>query len=90
MEFIKDKWYKGEKNNYYIKFSHMEIKNGYNKIYYNESYYTNRGWESKQDYWAHTQLEKFALNNPVTIEELRKILPKDHPDLNKEINYEIY
>jgi hypothetical protein len=68
----------------------METKGGHNKIYYNEAYYISSGWKSKQDYWANSQFEKFALKNPVTIEELRKILPKDHPDLNKEINYEIY
>jgi hypothetical protein len=90
MEFEVNKWYKGEKDNKYIKFSHFEQYTGYKRIYFTERYDISSGWVKVNDYWANNQLEKFALNNPVTIEELHRILPKDHPDLNKNIQYEIY
>ena len=90
MELIEGNWYKGQKDNYYIKFSHYKQSGEYKMMYYTESFSLLQGWEKEKDYWCNNDLEKFALNNPVTIEELHEILPKDHPDLNKNIQYEIY
>jgi hypothetical protein len=79
-KFIKGKWYKGEKNDYYIKFSHLEDQTYYNRIYASE--YINRGvYKKEPTKWANTEFEIYALKNPVTIEELRLFLPKNHPDL---------
>lgn len=93
IKFIEGNWYKGSENNYYIKFSHIDERNGYNRIYYTEKCNTNSGSMKHtviNDYWASVPLENFALNNPVTLDELKKILPSDHPDLNKSMFYEIY
>jgi hypothetical protein len=90
MDFIINNWYKGTKNSKYIKFSHYEQCDGYKRIYFSERYDSNVGWKKINDFWASNDLEKFALNNPVTMEELQRILPKDHPDSNQTNNYEIY
>ncbi len=86
-EFIEGKWYKGRPDSCYIKFHHIEKCKGYNKIWYNERV----GEKLKyMDYWASNDLEKYALSHPVTQKELIKLLPKGHPDLNQEPQYEIY
>jgi hypothetical protein len=81
VEFIKGKWYKGQSNDYYIKFSHLEnYASGYNYICYTERCYQKR-YKKEEGSWANTEFEIYALNNPVTLEELQKFLPKGHPDL---------
>lgn len=78
-KFIEGKWYKGESNNIYIKFSSIEKCNGYDRIHYTERIYDSKH-KVISDYWASDYLEKFALNNPVDISEIQQYLPDGHPD----------
>jgi len=80
VKFIKGKWYKGESNDYYIKFSHLKNVGNYNHVYHTERCY-QKEYIKEKDFWANTSFEIHALNNPVTLEELQKFLPKGHPDL---------
>lgn len=88
-EFIEGKWYRGNEGCNYIKFSHLEDCGGYNKIYYTEMH-DHGEYSVIDDNWANTSMEKYALDHPATIEELIKILPPGHPDLNQTPQYEIY
>lgn len=90
VNFEKGKWYKGEKNDFYIKFSHLETKEGYNAIYCLEDFRGNVYSKKLRYCWANSEFERFALNNPVTIEELRKFLPEGHPDLQLNNIYELW
>jgi hypothetical protein len=74
------KWYKGESNDYYIKYSHLKNVGNYNCIYYTERCYQKR-YKKEEGNWANTEFEIYALANPVTLEELQNFLPKGHPDL---------
>jgi hypothetical protein len=90
MGFIKGQWINGG-GEYFLKFSHIERVNRYNKIWGTELKRPGSPLvTSKLDYWANSRFEKHALNNPVTIEDLRLFLPEGHPDLNIELQYEIY
>ena len=83
-EFEIGKWYKGQSNDYYIKFSHLEDSGTYNSIYYTERCYQKRYMKQKNSWansWTNNEFEIYALNHPVTLEELQKFLPKGHPDL---------
>ena len=60
-EVIPGKWYKGEANNKYIKFSHLVSKGHYNAIYYTEEVESNGEdliHKVIDDYWASNRLEK--------------------------------
>ena len=80
--FKKGSWYKGQKNNYYIKFNYLKKQDS---AYGNRVYYTERIKHSEynklEDYWSNTQFEKYALENPVNISEIAHLLPSNHPDL---------
>lgn len=92
VRFEVGKWYKGQKNNYYFKFLHLERGGEFNKIFYTERIYSNK-YEKVEinnfDYITNNDFEVYALNNPVTIEELQRLLPKNHPDLLTKI-YEVW
>ena len=78
-KFEVGKWYKGQENNYYIKFSNV-IKNGsYNFIYYSEKIYSKE-YKLENGYWANNEFEKYALENPVDINEIQQYLPESHVD----------
>jgi hypothetical protein len=79
-EFEIGKWYKGQSDDYYIKFSHLENEGDYNYIRYTERCYQKR-YRKEEGSWANNEFEIYALANPVTLEELQKFLPKGHPDL---------
>jgi hypothetical protein len=92
-QFISGKWYKGQPQNRYIKFSHIEAKGSYNRVFYTECAYTDSldgvKYSNGIDWWANTQFEEYALDHPVSREELIGLLPEGHPDLINEI-YSIY
>ncbi len=83
-EFIPGQWYKGQSNSRYIKFSRLQPQGGYNRVYYTEFINTdpfgNITHSARSDWWANTELEEYALDHPVSQEELLKILPEGHPD----------
>ena len=87
-EFIRGQWYKGEANNHYIKFSHIESKGHYNRVYYTESIYDHQHFFGV-DWWANDHFERYALDNPVSRDELIAILPQNHPDGQSQ-EYQIY
>jgi hypothetical protein len=80
MEFVKGNWYKGADDDKYIKFSHLVPRGSYNELHHTEEIY-NKIHSYTIDYWANTNLEEFALNNPVDLWEIQQYLPEDHPDL---------
>lgn len=82
-KFEVGKWYKGEVDNYYIKFSDITKEKKYNKIWYTEKISNGKHIIAK-DYWSNNEFEEFALENPVSLEEIQKYLPAGHPDLIKE------
>jgi len=88
-EFEVGKWYKGNESSKYIKFERLEKHDGYNRIFFTERI-DDGVHKFICNYWANNHLEKYALNNPVNLSEISKYLPKGHPDLSTEPNYEIY
>jgi hypothetical protein len=85
--FKKGKWYKGEANNYYIKFDRIEKYDGFNKIYYTERIYSKE-YKKISDCWANNDLEYYALHNPVDLSEIQEFLPDNHEDkIVKEEDY---
>jgi len=92
--FIIGNWYKyieNNKSNYYIRiqdvFEVERVDSGrFRKIYFSEKIQNNK--HSLQvnnggNFWANTQMETIALENPVNIEEIKDLLPENHPDLLK-------
>lgn len=88
-KFIDGKWYKGEINDFYFKYLQLESLENYNRIHYSERIFKARekgnhlgwkGFEKINSYISNTQMENFALNNPVSLSEIQEFLPKGHPD----------
>jgi len=87
--FIIGNWYKyieNDKSAYYIKIENVtdtSNSNGiFRKIFYSEKIQNNKHL-IYAGYWANTEMETIALENPVDISEIIEFLPKDHPDLLK-------
>lgn len=78
-EFVVGQWYRGFDKDYFIKFKSIEKRETYNCVYYSEKI-QNGEFFIENNYWANTEMENNALNNPVSLEELFDFLPKDHPD----------
>lgn len=93
VDFEVGKWYKGTNNNYYFKFLSKTfvkgISSNYNNIKYTERCYNGK-YEITSCSISNNDYEKCALNNPVTFEELQKILPEGHPDLQLNLTYELW
>jgi hypothetical protein len=79
VSFKKGKWYKGEANNYYIKFDRIEKDDGFNNIYYTERIYSKE-YKKISDCWANNDFESYALHNPVDLSEIQEFLPDNHED----------
>ena len=86
VKFEVGNWYKIRENEF-IKFSRIENYIDYNKIYYSEI--INKTFIKKNDYIASKSLEKYALNNPVSIEEIQQYLPEGHPDKIKSNDFKV-
>jgi hypothetical protein len=87
VSFEKGKWYKGEANNYYIKFDRIEKDDGFNNIYYTERIYSKE-YKKISDCWANNDFESYALHNPVDLSEIQEFLPDNHEDkIVKEEDY---
>lgn len=84
MEFIKGKWYKGFGNSgqNIIKFDY--IKN--NKEYWSTAHKINDYDLEKRNAWSNLNTD--YTQQELTIEELKSILPPDHPDL-QELTFDI-
>jgi len=87
--FIIGNWYKyieNDKSAYYIKIENVletnKLNGNFRKIYYSEKIQNNKHLICA-GYWANTEMETIALENPVDISEIVEFLPKDHPDLLK-------
>lgn len=79
VQFEVGKWYKGGKDNYYIKFFGFEKCSNYNRIWFSETI-VDSVFSNNKDYWANINFEKFALANPVDLSEIQQYLPDGHPD----------
>lgn len=81
-EFVKGKWYKNnttEGTFIFIKYSHKERCNGYNKIWYTEKILKNdTTLEIRDNYLANSDIEK-ALTEADML-EVSKFLPEGHVD----------
>jgi len=74
-KFIKGNWYQKGKVNGYFKFSHIVKELGYNEIWYTEVYHSDCGHFFKDDFIANNSMELYALNNPVSYEQIMKMDP---------------
>lgn len=76
--FIPGEWYNGGSSRY-MKFSHIVRKPDYNILYFTEEI-TRGKHKVIADYWANTEMEKYALTHPVSSEEISEFLPDGHSD----------
>jgi len=89
-EFIKGKWYRGDSDTgnsgYYMKFNYRKE----DRLYFTER--SHRGiYNVEHDYWCNGSFTKYALKHgPVSIEEIKDLLPDNHPDLNIYNSYELW
>jgi hypothetical protein len=81
-KFIVGEWYRRlYSENSFIRFSHIEnVDNRYNKIFYNENIDDGvfKVSEIGTNYWANSDFEKHALDNPVDLTEIQQYLPNYH------------
>ena len=93
VNFEVGKWYKGTRNDDYFKFLSKTFVKGtssdYNRICYTERCFGGK-YEITSQSISNNNFEKCALSNPVTQEELQKILPEGHPDLQLNLTYELW
>ncbi len=83
-QLVEGKWYSRQHySKDFIKFKYLEIVNGlntkYNRVHYSELIeYGKHSYTS--NYWSNDEMEKYALENPVTLEEIQQYLPNSHVD----------
>ena len=78
VKFEVGKWYKIRFNDF-IKISEFITSRFFNEIHYSERI-ENGIHSCKEDYIANSDFEKYALKNPLNLEEIQQYLPDDHPD----------
>ncbi len=84
IQFVEEKWYRRmDYSKDFIKFKYLEIDCGlstkYNKVHYSELIeYGKHNYTS--NYWANTEMARYALENPVSLEEIQQYLPDNHVD----------